>query len=41
MTLSEALRSTSRTLSTAEIDDASIEAELLLRHVLGLSKTQL
>ena len=41
MTLSEALRSTSRTLSTAKIDDVSIESELLLRQVLGMSKTQL
>ncbi len=41
MTLSKALRSTSHTLSMAGIDDASIEAELLLCHVLGISKTQL
>lgn len=41
MTLSEALWSASRTLSTARIDDAAIEAELLLRHVLGISRAQL
>lgn len=41
MTLSKALRSTSHTLSLAGIDDAPIEAELLLCHVLGISKTQL
>ena len=41
MTLSKALWSTSHTLSLAGIDDAPIEAELLLRHILGISKTQL
>ena len=41
MTLSKALRSISHTLSIAEIDDASTEAELLLCYVLGISKTQL
>ncbi|MBN2186078.1 MAG: peptide chain release factor N(5)-glutamine methyltransferase [Dehalococcoidia bacterium] len=41
MTLSKALRSISHTLSIAEIDDASTEAELLLCHVLGISTTQL
>lgn len=41
MTLSEALWSASHTLSVAGIDNASIEAEILLCHVLGISKTQL
>jgi len=41
MTLNKALKSASRTLSLAGIDDAPIEAELLLRHILGISKTQL
>ena len=41
MILSKALCSTNHTLSTAGIDDAPIEAELLLCHVLGISKTQL
>ena len=41
MTLSEVLHSACHILSTAEIDDASIEAEFLLGHVLGVSKAQL
>lgn len=41
MTLSEALRSASNILSTAEIEDALVEAELLLCHILGVSKAQL
>ena len=41
MILSEALQSTTQTLLRARIDDASIEAELLLGHVLRMSKTQL
>jgi len=39
--LREALRSTAQTLRGARIADASVEAELLLGHVLGMSKTQL
>ena len=41
MILSEVLQSTTQTLLRTRIDDASIEAELLLGHVLGISKTQL
>ena len=41
MTLSEALRLASNSLYTAEIEDALIEAELLLGYVLGVSKAQL
>jgi len=41
MTLSEALRSASNSLSTVEIEDALVEAELLLGYVLGVSKAQL
>lgn len=41
MILREALRSTTETLSRAGIADASVEAELLLGHVLKMSKTQL
>ena len=41
MILREALRSTAQTLRVARIADASVEAELLLGHVLGMSKTQL
>ncbi|MBE0430926.1 MAG: peptide chain release factor N(5)-glutamine methyltransferase [Dehalococcoidia bacterium] len=41
MTLNQALRSTGQTLHRAGIPDASIEAELLLGHVLGMSRTQL
>jgi release factor glutamine methyltransferase len=41
MILSEALQSTTQTLLRTRIDDASVEAELLLGHVLGISKTQL
>jgi release factor glutamine methyltransferase len=37
----EALQSVTQTLREAEISDASVEAELLLGHVLGISKTQL
>jgi release factor glutamine methyltransferase len=39
--LREALQSVAQTLRAAEISDASVEAELLLGHVLGISKTQL
>jgi len=41
MILSEALHSTNHMLSAAGIEDAYVEAELLLCHVLGVSKTQL
>ncbi len=41
MILSEALHSTNHTLSAAGIEDARIEAELLLCHALKTSKTQL
>jgi len=41
MILSEALQSATQTLCRAGIADASVEAELLLGHVLGMSKTQL
>jgi release factor glutamine methyltransferase len=41
MILSQALQSATQTLLRARIDDAFIEAELLLGHVLEMSKTQL
>ena len=41
MILREALQSATQTLRKAGIDDASVEAELLLGHILGISKTQL
>jgi release factor glutamine methyltransferase len=41
MILGEALRSITETLQKAEIDDARIEAELLVGHALGMSRTQL
>ncbi len=41
MILSEALQSVTQTLGTARIADASVEAELLAGHVLGMSKTEL
>jgi len=41
MILSEALQSATQTLLRRSIDDAFVEAELLLGHVLGMSKTQL
>jgi release factor glutamine methyltransferase len=41
MILSEALQSANQTLLTTRIDDASVEAELLLGHVLRMAKTQL
>jgi release factor glutamine methyltransferase len=41
MILSKTLQSATQTLLGTGIDDASIEAELLLGHVLGMSKTQL
>ena len=41
MILSKALQSVSQTLRRARIADASVEAELLAGHVLGMSKTQL
>jgi release factor glutamine methyltransferase len=39
--LSQALQSITRTLREAKTADASVEAELLLGHVLGMSKTRL
>ena len=41
MILREALHSVAQTLRKAGIADAAVEAELLLGHVLGVSKTQL
>ena len=41
MILREALQSATQTLRRAGITDASVEVELLLGHVLGMSKTQL
>jgi len=41
MTSGEAVCSTSHTLSMAGIDDASVEAEILICYVLGISKTGL
>ena len=41
MILGEALQSAIQTLLRKGIDDASAEAEILLGHVLGMSKTQL
>jgi len=41
MILSEALQSATQTLLKTRIDDASVEAELLLGHILRMSKTQL
>ena len=41
MILSEALQSVTQTLRGARIADASVEAELLLGHVLGMSRTGL
>ena len=41
MILSEALQSITQTLRRAEIADPSVEAEVLLGHVLGMSKTGL
>lgn len=41
MTLSEVLRSITQTLLKAGIDDARTEAELLVSHILGNSRTQL
>ena len=41
MILSEALQSATQTLLRTRIDDASVEAELLLGHVLRMTKTQL
>jgi release factor glutamine methyltransferase len=39
--LREALQSTTQTLCRAGIADAAVEAELLVGHILGMSKTQL
>jgi release factor glutamine methyltransferase len=39
--LSKALQSVTQTLRRAKIPDASVEAEVLLGHVLGMSKTEL
>ena len=41
MILSQALQSITQTLRGAKVDDASVEAELLLGHVLGMSRTGL
>ncbi len=41
MTLREALQSVTRTLDDATIDDARAEAELLVGHVLSMSRTQI
>ena len=41
MILSEALQSATKTLLRTRIDDASVEAELLLGHVLRMPRTQL
>lgn len=41
MTSREALLATKQTLQTAKFDDAVIESELLLCHILGISKTEL
>jgi len=41
MTLREALQSVTQTLINATIDDARVEAELLLGHVLNMSRTQI
>jgi release factor glutamine methyltransferase len=41
MILSEALQSANQTLLTTRIDDASVEAELLLGHILKMPRTQL
>ena len=41
MILSEALQSVTQTLRRAEIADPSVEAEVLIGHVLGMSKTGL
>ena len=41
MILSEALQSVTQTLRRARIADPSVEAEILLGHVLGMSKTRL
>jgi release factor glutamine methyltransferase len=41
MILSEALQSATQTLLRTRIDDASVEAEILLGHVLRMNKTQL
>ena len=41
MILREALQSATQTLLRARIDDASVEAELLLGHVLRMTRTQL
>jgi len=41
MILSEALQSATQTLLRARIDDAFVEARLLLGHILGMSRTQL
>jgi hypothetical protein len=41
MTLREALVLTRQTLAAATSDEADIESELLLCHVLGISKTKL
>ena len=41
MTLEKALRSAQEELSRRRVEDAALEAEILLRHVAGLSRSQL
>ncbi len=41
MTLAEALRAAREDLSRRTVEDAALEAEILLRHALGLSRSQL
>ncbi len=41
MTLEEALRAAREELSRRRVEDAALEAEILLRHVAGLSRSQL
>ncbi len=41
MTIKEALRQASKTLASGSIEDAPLEAELLLMHVLGIDRTKL
>ena len=41
MTLAEALHAAQRTLRAAGIEEAELEAEVLLRHLLGLQREQL
>lgn len=41
MTIKEALRQASKTLASGSIEDASLEAELLLMHLLGIDRAKL